>query len=727
MSVTRPRGPLIAILLLALTPAIAVGATLSDVYRQILSGDYAGAQVQVAELLASQPDDSEVSRVDAWLKHYDDVIETRKDVKSRTFDWNIERAREAREADRVYLALTFDARAREYTLDPDNDAIDPYAEIAWVDDLVSAGRTIAEQHEANGEWIDAAAHYALLARIRPNDDLIEASRKAAVRHARLEVLYEDEEEFERRVDGVRFHLLHSAVARIDGSYFKRPDFKEMALASLENLQALAESGEHFDYLDGLANPANREFFISELAKLRRSVESRDRYSMNNFLRLFKAVEDLNRRSIEAPTGMLVIEFLEGGLERLDTFTSVVWPADSREFDKMMTGAFEGVGIQLGVDDYTNRLKVVTPLENSPSLEAGVQAGDLIVKVDGESTKGWSTTDAVRNIMGPAGSDVVLTMYRPSTGEYLPFTLTRRQIKLKTVRGLDRLDEGRSENWNYMLDPDNGVAYVRLVGFHPESASELAGALNDARDQGMRGLILDLRHNPGGLLDVAIEIVSMFLDHGDVVSTDGLTEARERYRTRGRALYPDVPLIVLVNEASASASEILAGALQDHDRAIVLGDRTFGKGSVQRVLPLSQDGARLKLTTALYYLPSGRTPNRAPDAERWGVDPDIEVMLNPKEYRKVVQRENRSYVIKGSVATPEPVSPDTLEELADSVEAEDGELLSREDVELLAADPIEVPDVDPQLETALLHMRARLVGRTPWPKNIAIRAERGPLK
>ena len=188
-----------------------------------------------------------------------------------------------------------------------------------------------------------------------------------------------------------------------------------------------------------------------------------------------------------------------------------------------------------------------------------------------------------------------------------------------------------------------MAYIRLTNFLPKSAEELSAALSMARDQGMKGLVLDVRHNPGGLLDVAIDIVSDFLSSGEVVSTRGRVESDHRERVGGRAPYRDLPLVILVNEGSASASEILAGALQDHDRAVILGERTFGKGSVQHVRRLGNE-AQLKLTTALYYLPSGRTPHKSKDAPTWGVDPDWDIELTPKEFRKVLERERESYVI-----------------------------------------------------------------------------------
>jgi carboxyl-terminal processing protease len=266
----------------------------------------------------------------------------------------------------------------------------------------------------------------------------------------------------------------------------------------------------------------------------------------------------------------------------------------------------------------------------------------------------------------------------------------------------------------------------MTGFNGHSYAELMQALEDAKGQGMRGLVLDLRYNPGGLLDIVVREVGAFLPQGVVVSTRGRApgEIEQVLEVPGGAQFADLPMVVLVNDGSASASEILAGSLQDHHRALILGERTFGKGSVQRVLPLGPQ-ARLKLTTALYYLPSGRSPHKARDAQDWGVDPDRELKLTPKEELKVFERERESYIItnengakKPTLKLDEEARQRQLEALkakkaSDDPDAEEP-LLTDEDVAALTKDPYEAPDVDPQLEDALLLLRAKLAANMPWP-------------
>ena len=348
---------------------------------------------------------------------------------------------------------------------------------------------------------DALAYRTLLTMVHPDNKQLEQQREDCARRARLELLYKDEETLEKRIKNVDKDLLRSVVREINRSYYETPDFKRMAEGALDNLIALAETEQVHEFLHGLGNPETREYFVTQIRELRESVKLEERYNHRDLLKLYNRVAYINPESVELPEGLLVVEFLEGAMQQLDDFTAVVWPVDAPDFDKVMMGDFEGVGIQLGLDEHTRRLKVVTPLEDSPALEAGIQPDDLIVEVDGESTKGWDTNDAVTHIMGKADSDVVLTIFRPSTGKRIPFKLKRRKIVLRTVRGVERRADD-PQSWEYMLDEDSGIAYVRLSGFHRDSHEELVKALKAAEAEGMRGLILDVRHNPGGLLDVA---------------------------------------------------------------------------------------------------------------------------------------------------------------------------------------------------------------------------------
>jgi carboxyl-terminal processing protease len=315
--------------------------------------------------------------------------------------------------------------------------------------------------------------------------------------------------------------------------------------------------------------------------------------------------------------------IKGMVQSLDPHSSFMTKEEHQELMMETRGSFTGIGIEITVKDGT--LTVVSPIEGTPAYVAGLKAGDKIVKIEGKSTKDMTLIDAVKQIRGPKGSKVNLTILRESETKPLELDIVRDVIPLKSVRQL-------------VLSPE--VGYVRISNFQSKTAEELSAALeNLERDRKLTGLILDLRNNPGGLLSQAIEVSELFLDSGVIVSTKGRDSSQDITATAHKNKKArSYPIIVLVNGGSASASEIVAGALQDNHRALILGTRTFGKGSVQTILPLS-DGSGLRLTTARYYTPSGRSIQLS------GITPDIELAFvspNDNENKappKVVREED----------------------------------------------------------------------------------------
>jgi carboxyl-terminal processing protease len=314
--------------------------------------------------------------------------------------------------------------------------------------------------------------------------------------------------------------------------------------------------------------------------------------------------------------------IEGMLGELDPFSNYIPPAHEEEFDRMLDGSFKGVGIQLNQRD-DGVVEVVTPIDDSPALKAGVEAGDIILKVNGDSLEGLRLPDVIKKISGPLGSEVRLTV-KHVTGEEVELKMTREEVHVPSVKGFVRKVD---ESWDFYVCDNPKIAYVRITQFVPESFEELKKALTPLVADGMQGLILDLRFNPGGRLDQARDIVNLFIDHGVIVSTKGRNRAEEIYHAKPDGVLPPFPMIVLVNEHSASASEIVSGSLMDNKRALVIGTRTYGKGSVQEVMPLDEKGGELKLTVAYYYLPSGKCVHRLKDAKDWGVDPQIVVPMD----------------------------------------------------------------------------------------------------
>jgi carboxyl-terminal processing protease len=380
------------------------------------------------------------------------------------------------------------------------------------------------------------------------------------------------------------------------------------------------------------------------------------------------------------------------------FSSMIWPSELEEFNKTTQGEFSGVGISIQSED-DGSLKVVSPLEDSPAYNAGIKAGDIIDRINGKNAKGITLNQAVKTITGPPGTKVVLTI-RSEDGTVTDYSLTRQTIKVASVKGWRHLPGG---GWDYYLDPAEQIAYLRVTNFTKTTADELERAIADLGQA--KALVLDLRYNPGGLLQAATEVSDQFLTKGTIVSTradrdtpNHPTEATARDDGEEYAR----PVVVLVNQYSASASEIVAGALKDLDRALVVGERTFGKGSVQMLFPLARRQAYLKLTTSHYYLPSGRTIHREENSELWGVDPDLTIEMTPEQMKAAIDarqeldvlREAGAPVAKGPAAPEQTAAPTTAP--ADAAIAGRG---AKKDA--LGSDP--------QLSAALLLLRMQLAG------------------
>ncbi len=309
--------------------------------------------------------------------------------------------------------------------------------------------------------------------------------------------------------------------------------------------------------------------------------------------------------------------LNGMVEALDDPYTVFVPAEERaEFNKDLTGEYVGIGAMVQMMD--GWLTIVTPLEDSPAFRAGIMAGDRVVEIEGRSTMGLAVDECVRLLMGEPGTRVSVVVERK--GVRLPVTITRAPIKTRSVKGFHR-ERPDSERWMHIIDPTRRIAYLRITQFTPRVSDEVREALAGLlAEGGVGGLVLDLRWNPGGLLPEAVAIADLFLPAGTIVSTRGRAVPEQVFKARQAGTLPDFPIAVIINEQSASASEVLAGALVENNRAVAVGTRSFGKGSVQVVIPLDRGGGELKITEQGYFLPSGRSLTRKHDSVEWGVDP-----------------------------------------------------------------------------------------------------------
>ena len=332
------------------------------------------------------------------------------------------------------------------------------------------------------------------------------------------------------------------------------------------------------------------------------VGAQEKYSeLQNFSKVLNLIQQYYVEEVDVKK--LIQGAIKGMLKELDPHTSYMTADIFKEFENETSGEFAGLGIEMSIQN--GILTIISPIEDTPAWIAGVKAGDKVIAIDGKSTRGLSLMDASQLIRGKNGTKVVLKIVREKSNDPIDISITRGQVKIKSVK---------------YTDLEDGFGYVRITSFIENTAKDLEKALekHTEKNKKIEGLIIDLRKNPGGLLDQAIKISDMFLSEGIIVSTIGRNKAEKEisYASK-KGKYKDFPLIILVNEYSASASEIVSGALQDNKRALIVGERTFGKGSVQSIVKLP-DGSGLKLTVARYYTPKGVS------IQAEGIKPDIEI-------------------------------------------------------------------------------------------------------
>jgi carboxyl-terminal processing protease len=336
--------------------------------------------------------------------------------------------------------------------------------------------------------------------------------------------------------------------------------------------------------------------------------------------LTDTISQVDRNYIEKVDRRELVEAaIQGVMSKLDSYSTYVPPEEIDAFRSDMEGAFGGIGIRLAVDD--GRPKVLSPLFGSPACRAGLVSGDIITRIDGKATGGLTLETIVRRLKGPVETEVHLTVFHPHSNKTEDVTLKREIIRIETVLG-DR--RNRDGSWEYVLDRRRGLAYIRITAFGRLTADNLRKVLERLAKENMKGLVLDLRFNPGGLLTSAVGVSDLFLDKGRIVTTTGRNVKEQSWQATADHAFVGFPMVVLVNKYSASAAEIVAACLQDHGRAIVVGERTWGKGSVQNVIQLEDGRSALKLTTSGYHRPSGKKIHRLPgevETDDWGVSPN----------------------------------------------------------------------------------------------------------
>lgn len=374
-----------------------------------------------------------------------------------------------------------------------------------------------------------------------------------------------------------------------------------------------------------------------------------------FRSLADTVDQVDRNYVKKVDRRELMEAaIKGVISKLDPYSNYIGRDEAGRFKDTVENQFGGIGIQVTIDD--NQLKILSPLVGTPGYKAGLLAGDRIVKIGDESTAELSVDDAVRKLKGEAGTSVTLTVIHPGKNKPVTLTVKREVIHIDTVLGDKRKGD---DAWDFMLDSDKKIGYIRITTFSRDTAQDLKKAIEELKGRKIKGLIIDLRFNPGGLLTSAIDICDMFLKEGRIVSTEGRNTPKKVWdATKKKETITAVPLVILVNRYSASASEIVSACLQDHDRAIIVGERTWGKGSVQNVIELEDGKSLLKLTTASYQRPNGHNIHRFPDSkdtDEWGVmpSPGYEVKMNDAEMVEILTDRRDRDVVAGKSSDSKP--------------------------------------------------------------------------
>jgi carboxyl-terminal processing protease len=612
-----------------------------------------------------------------------------------------------------------DAVAQAYLRAPDKDK---FRAEKWVNDQINSAIADAQQAEDHEKWLTALRIYSDLAGVDPYKPEWKQKLKLSTRRIRLLATYapdafkviekpemaarkeadellhpttqpspdaseeDDDSDFKTDwhdvVHGINFDMLMDALVYAKADYFRDVTMQKLLHGGFDGLRTLVTTKGLEQTFTALADEKKKADFLADVDaaedQVRQLTPDNEELGVHDCL---ETLLDNDHETVNIPDEVFISEFADGALDQLDPFSNMIWPYEEAEFNQMTQGEFIGVGIEIeSAPD--GSLRVASPLEDTPAYKSGIRAGDIITKIDGKNAHGISLTQAVKTITGPAHTSVMLTIRSPD-GTVKNHNIERKTINVVSVKGYTHRPGG---GWDYFVDPKSKIAYLRITNFTQKTGDELTDALDELQREGAQGLILDLRYNPGGLLDAAVKVASQFVRDGVIVSTHPDRVLEDHPPTVNDAEpdmeTTDMPLAVLVNQYSASASEIVSGALKDHHRATIVGERTFGKGSVQVLMGVAQKEAYLKLTISHYYLPSGRCLHREENSTVWGVDPDVAVELTPEQMQKAIDARKDVEVLRD--VDPAATQPATA--------AQDN---------LLSADP--------QLAAALMVIRLKLAG------------------
>ncbi len=708
----------------------------SDALAALRKGDYSRS-TELLKRAAASGDDPVLGMMASWVSSFNTQYEQTLAGRKAEHDKAVARAQLLLSKGKPEYAL--DVAARAYSLAIDKQA---FRHEVWVDDLIRTRTAAAADAEQSGQWDKATRIYVGLSVLEPAVPTWKSKLKRASRHLQIMALYtpsqfkalqksrqKDDEEVDRllraaglipspttqvaaattqpagqgaadgsgtkpmdldspdlvidwrdMLKGIDFDMMPRAMHDAVANYYRDVNYRTLSLGGLQALRLLATTPGIDAAFPRLGDKASCDKFLAAVDEAVIQVNRSNPDSDSDFKSMISRIRDGNHDSVDLPETVLVHEFMDGALEELDPFSTMIWPQQLDEFRTATEGEFSGVGIQIERSD-SGDLKVISPIEDTPAYHAGIKAGDLITHINGKLAKEMMLDQAVKRIKGPNGTTVTLTVRSPD-GNVKDCTLRRENVKVASIKGWKCLPGGA---WDWVIDPVQRIGYLRLTNFSKTSTDDLDRAVKQMQTQGIKGMVLDLRSDPGGLLTTAVDVADRFIKDGAIVSTKADRETPQS-PSKSEA-DPDtkkitMPTVVLVNQFSASASEILAGALKDHHRALIVGERTYGKGSVQMLFRVTGRNAVLKLTTSHYYLPSGRCLHREENSTEWGVDPDFAIEMSPDQMRAVAEARQQMDIVYQPSEQPRP-EPTTK--------------------------PADLLELDPQLGAAVMLMRLQVAG------------------
>ncbi len=661
--------------------------------------------------LTSQPKDKTLNQ---WRQAYITAMQKAAAQSTEEYLKETRLAHQAIAKNKLITAMGYTLAA--YAVAPDRAT---FRHLPWVIKLTNQVSARAKSDDQNGHWLESLQLYSALNSLykismRFNSDLQRVIRRTTLLAIYTPKLFYQMQEkllkqrqaaaaatspakapkatvkvppptfshWQTAVKGIDEDMLLEAMEEAEHRWVKPVDYQRLILGGINALELFPKTPELAHPFPGLAKAENRTAFSTDLRQIAETVKSAKQMNSQDMINTWETIRQDDKQTVHLPKAVLIKEFTDGAFGTLDPFSMVFWPSEVADFKKEMSGTFGGVGIEITTDN--GMLKVISPLVGTPAFRAGIEAGDIIATVNGRSTAGMSINQAIRRIMGKPNTYVTLGIQRLGHKGLIQFRLMRVNIEVHSIKGCKR--NPASDQWQYMIDPVNRIGYIRVTQFQQDTAEQLQHVLHHLLRRHVRGLIIDLRFNPGGYLETALKMVNMFVNQGTILSIRGRSTTPHSWAAQGDPLVPlNIPLIVLINQDSASASEIFSGAMRDLHRGLIVGHRSYGKGSVQNVIPIGQNAnALLKLTMNYYYLPNGECIQRQDHAHVWGVQPDVNVPFSPKQLIALQMAWQNDDIIpaKGDKA---PIT------------------------KLLPAHPLKQQEAfDTQLDTALLLMRLQLV-------------------